>query len=602
MTLTISDLFTPAESGVNQAQNPPADTWLGKELAVAKTVELPITAWLPGGNARSILAITAVGMAQSDVMVSAFAQAGFLQWAATGTVIYVNPDGTTVTNPVTPDPSDAAANPTGALGWLDALGQQLYDVTRIAQTYAAGVLYLVNTSAGSIGPVDPGQFHVAATTAARPTYSNTTTLTLTPSTARDVTAGSVSGATVTLTLSSVAGLSAGSILFVGKLSPKALTGTDNYFATLLTVNGGTKQVTFTNGAASGTLSGTVTNGAYLPVSTTFQADFAGTTGTAGPGTISQVVTSYPGVYCSNPASFVGNNWESNTAYAARCLLKLQSLSPGGAAGAYAYVALSASTLYAADATPFSGGVTGVVGLTAPITKVIVRSQTTTGVVQVVVAQAAGSPTGLVQVPVSTASNTTPITISVGSTTGLVDGSFVYIAGVEGNTAANGFWQIANVTGTTFDLVGSVGNGAYTTGGTVEGGDLGLLDLLINERVRGQAISEETIAATGSTVAIAATVTVPQALVASYQAAASVALAAFFASFPIGGWSGKLPLSAIEGVLYAAGASTITAGGASNSYVQRVDSLTLNAVASDLTLASSITNLSLGTLTLTVVGV
>jgi hypothetical protein len=59
---------------------------------------------------------------------------------------------------------------------------------------------------------------------------------------------------------------------------------------------------------------------------------------------------------------------------------------------------------------------------------------------------------------------TPITISsVGH--GLANGQMVRITGVLGNTAANGTWAITNVTATTFDLLGSTGNGAWTSGGT-----------------------------------------------------------------------------------------------------------------------------------------
>lgn len=600
MTLPITDLFTPAPSGVGSAVAP-AGSWLDKELQVAAVVELPVTAWQPGGNARTLLALIAEGYAETDVLVSAFAQAGFLQWAATGTITFTNLDGTTITKPVTPDPSDSAANPTGALGWLDALGQQLYDTARVAQTYAAGQLYLVNTSAGAIGPLAPSQFHVAATTATRPTYSNVPTLTLTPSTSMNVTAGSVSGTTVSLTLSSVAGLAAGSVLFVGVLSAAALTGVDNTFQKLLSVNPVSKVVTFTDAAAAGTLSGTVTAGAYLTTAATFQADFAGTSGTAAPGDITQVVTAYPGVFCDNMDSFVGGNWESNTAYAARCLLKLQSISPGGAAGAYAYVALSALNLYADAAIPFSGNVAGTVALTEAITKVLVASNTATGAVNVTVANATGAVTGLVQAAISAASNTSPIVLTVASTTGVISGDTVYVSGVEGNPAANGYWQLGTVTPTTLELVGSVGSGAYTSGGTVEGGDLGLLDLLLQERVVGQACTETTASASASAVNIAATVTVPSAQASTYQSAAGVALTTFLASFPVGGWNGLLPISAIEGVLYAAGATSVSVSGAGGSYVQRVDSLTLDGVAADLAVGAAV-DLTLGTLTLTVVGV
>jgi len=543
--------------------------------------------------ARTILAITASGLAEQDALVSAFAQAGFLQWAATGTVTFIKPDGTVITNPVTADPSDASANPSGALGWLDVLAEQLYDEFRLPQTYAAGVLYLVNTSASTVGPLATGQFHVAATTAAQPTYSNTSSLTLSPSTGRNVTAGSVGGSTVSLTLSSTSGLVAGDVLFVGVLSTKSLTGIDNTFQRLLTVNSGTGVVTFTSGLASGTLSGIVTNGAYIPVTANIQADFAGPNGTAAPGEITQLVTTYPGVYCSNTGSFVGDTWESNVALAARCLLRLQSISPGGAAGAYAYVTLSALTLFAESAFAFSGNVLGTVNLSQAITKVIVLTDTTTGTVNVIVANATGAPAGIVQAPITNATNATPIVITIADTTGLLTGDTVYIAGVEGNTAANGFWEAGTVTGTTVELVGSAGNGAYTTGGSLEGGDLGLLDLLLQERVVGQAVTESTLAASTATVSISATVTVTAAQGSAYLSAAGVALAAFFASFPIGGYSGLLPISVIEGILYAAGKVS-----GSESYVQRVDSLLLGGAAADFAL-TSLQNAVLGTVTITV---
>lgn len=68
--------------------------------------------------------------------------------------------------------------------------------------------------------------------------------------------------------------------------------------------------------------------------------------------------------------------------------------------------------------------------------------------------------------VTAASNATPIVITTSDTTGLVAGDVVTIAGVTGNTAANGQFAIANVTATTFELVGSAGNGAYVSGGTI----------------------------------------------------------------------------------------------------------------------------------------
>ena len=64
-----------------------------------------------------------------------------------------------------------------------------------------------------------------------------------------------------------------------------------------------------------------------------------------------------------------------------------------------------------------------------------------------------------------ASNASPIVITVPNTAGLSNGDLVTISGVGGNTAANGNWVIQGLTATTFQLQNSTGNGAYTSGGT-----------------------------------------------------------------------------------------------------------------------------------------
>lgn len=66
--------------------------------------------------------------------------------------------------------------------------------------------------------------------------------------------------------------------------------------------------------------------------------------------------------------------------------------------------------------------------------------------------------------VTDATNATPIVITSASH-GLSTGTKVTIASVGGNTAANGTWIIDVVTANTFSLRTSVGNGAYTAGGT-----------------------------------------------------------------------------------------------------------------------------------------
>lgn len=66
--------------------------------------------------------------------------------------------------------------------------------------------------------------------------------------------------------------------------------------------------------------------------------------------------------------------------------------------------------------------------------------------------------------VSGATNATPIVLTVTGTT-LVTGDFVHVTGVGGNTAANGTFEVS-VAGNNVTLIGSAGNGAYTSGGKI----------------------------------------------------------------------------------------------------------------------------------------
>lgn len=66
--------------------------------------------------------------------------------------------------------------------------------------------------------------------------------------------------------------------------------------------------------------------------------------------------------------------------------------------------------------------------------------------------------------VTGATNATPIVIT-STAHGLASGSTVTVASVGGNTAANGTWVITVVDANSFSLRTSVGNGAYTSGGT-----------------------------------------------------------------------------------------------------------------------------------------
>jgi hypothetical protein len=68
--------------------------------------------------------------------------------------------------------------------------------------------------------------------------------------------------------------------------------------------------------------------------------------------------------------------------------------------------------------------------------------------------------------VSGATNATPIVVTLNANHGLKNSDRIAVSAVLGNTGANGEWPLASVGATTATLVGSAGNGAYTSGGTV----------------------------------------------------------------------------------------------------------------------------------------
>ena len=89
--------------------------------------------------------------------------------------------------------------------------------------------------------------------------------------------------------------------------------------------------------------------------------------------------------------------------------------------------------------------------------------------------ASGQPTTISEA-ITGATDATPIVLTVGSTTGFASKRIVTVAGVGGNTNANGIWSITVLSSTTIQLNGSAGNAAYTSGGTVQlGAHLGLLE-------------------------------------------------------------------------------------------------------------------------------
>lgn len=68
--------------------------------------------------------------------------------------------------------------------------------------------------------------------------------------------------------------------------------------------------------------------------------------------------------------------------------------------------------------------------------------------------------------ITNATNASPIVITTAFVNNFYDEDMVVVSGVTGNTAANGTHDIDSLSSTTFSLLGTTGNGAYTGGGEV----------------------------------------------------------------------------------------------------------------------------------------
>lgn len=109
--------------------------------------------------------------------------------------------------------------------------------------------------------------------------------------------------------------------------------------------------------------------------------------------------------------------------------------------------------------------------------------------------------------VTNATNATPIAVTV-TAHGYSTGDTITVQSVTGNTAANGLWAITQIDANTFSLNGSVGNGAYVSGGSSSntGGIYawGLYDITIDGNANNDGNSQTTLASSmtsGSTTAV-----------------------------------------------------------------------------------------------------
>lgn len=600
--LNLEQLFTPSSSGVGTTpSNTPDDgTWLAFLINIAQEVGLPTTAWQSGGPEVEILALAAVALAQTDAVISKQLQGGFLDFAANGTVQTVAVNGQVVTVFVTPDPTipsqwPASWNGVWQPGWLDELANSVYDVQRVAAGYATNRLAIANTTGSPLGPYVTGTYH-ASNLATGASYSNTASLSI-PSSALPSTAGVVTGVSgssvVTVTTQTAHGLTSGDVVYIPGLVGVTLS---ELFAAITVTSPTTFQLNNLTATGSWSSGGTVYNCTVAE----FVADVSGAGSSSAPYTITNTVTSNAGVFISNVVTFTGTSFESNAALANRCRLRLQALSPNGPLGAFEYFALTSSTLLAEQGIQLNGG---------PITRAIAQTDPLTGIITTIIGNdnpvsatlGANVVEGVSNLAITAATNASPIAITTTSAHGLSSGDTATIAGVLGNLNANGTWTINVTSPTAFALVGSTGSGTYTGGGTVEGGDVGQVDRIIQANAVGNNETAYTVSATAFPVDIVATVVVPSTYTSVYVAAADAALIAYIGAIPIGGTivppssSGVVDYSAIEGVLFAAGAIL-----GQKSYVIAVSSLTVNGQTVDVSFPLLTSMAVAGTLTINVV--
>jgi hypothetical protein len=496
-------------------------------LSVGTTLALSATDWNSGGIARTIMTVMAWMFQTEDVFISQIAQGGFLDYAASGTVSYVNSNGVTVVVPVTLDPS---TNPGAPPGFLDALSSSIFNVTRIGAAGGAGVEVIWNTG-GQSGSYAAGTYHILNPTAGL-TYSNTGPITISAGTLVGASGGvsiaSISNtAPVMLTLNAAHGLSSGAYVGVSGTG----TALDGQAFQVLVVS--STQLTLTGSRFVGALG--AGGQVWLGQGANFTADILGP-GVSAPGSISQAVTALPGVNVTNLVPFVGQAAESNIALATRDRLKLASLSPNGAPAAYQYVALTAYQWLVAGGLYNPSGTFNLV--TAAVTKSLPILNTTTGTVSLYLANANGPVTGVTNLQVTGATNASPTVISTAASFvgNLQSGSVVSITGVQGNLAANGNFTISVLTSNSFSIaVDSTGSGTYVSGtGSIEGGDLGEIDALIHRLCVPNAVTEITTPATAVSVIPAGTIYVLSAYASQALAMVNAALATYATNLNIGG--------------------------------------------------------------------
>lgn len=359
--------------------------------------------------------------------------------------------------------------------WMDLRASDQYNVQRVEAGQGTGTLVLANSTTSTFGsPYMPGTLHFQSPLGSQPTFTNQETVSI---------------------------------------------------------------------AASGNTS----------VAIVADAAFPGASGNVPNGTTLTLVTPLIGVTVSALTSaIVATPQETNASLLARCQNKLGSLSPNGPSQAYKYVVTSIpvvnstlpdGSIWTQPTTQYPYGVKAAVTRAGPVLSI------GSGVIYVYVANSAGPPEGCSQLAISGITNASPPIVETVSNHGLSNGDLVIITGVTGATGVNNSlngqiaWTAQSVSSDTFALYYYDGvtpapaPGAWTGGGTVDGGDLGMCDAAIQAQVvpDGQtaivAPAIETVIPLTVTVYIngSASLTLGQA-----QTNIANALDVYLASVPIGG--------------------------------------------------------------------
>ena len=310
------------------------------------------------------------------------------------------------------------------------------------------------------------------------------------------------------------------------------------------------------------------------------AAFPGATGNVPNGTTLILLTPMIGVTVSAlSTAVVATAQETNAALLTRCQNKLGSLSPNGPSQAYQYVVTSLPVInsqlptgaqWTAPTTSYPYGVT------AAITRAVTSLQLGSGIVNVYVANSAGPVGGCSQVTITNITNASPPVVTLSGPHGLADGAYVIITGVRGATGANNSlngqisWVAQAASGSTLSLYEYDGvtpapaPGAYTSGGVLDGGDLGMADTAIQSQVVPDGQAAIVTAASEVVIAITASVYIrSSASLTAVNAIANIVndLDAYLASVQIGGInaesSGIVPWSELLIQIANANANTVS---------------------------------------------